>query len=57
MTYLEKLEIVQDNIREAMGSSDNISTADYQVYNQIIDDVMFGNKDWDDEYAQDFGDL
>ena len=51
MTYLEKAEELQDEIRHGINHSDEIKLSVVKEWNSLINDVMYGGKkDWDDEY-------
>ena len=50
MTYLERIDELQYEIRYGMNHSDEIELSVIVEWNKIIEDVMYGDKHWDDEY-------
>ena len=50
MTYLEKADELQDEIRHGINHSDEIELGVVEEWNRIIQDVMYGSKRWEDEY-------
>lgn len=50
MTYLDRASELQDEIRHNIGHSEEITLNVVNEWNEIITDVMYGEKHWDDEY-------
>lgn len=50
MTYLEKISELKEDIQHDLNHSDCISLSAIKEHNRIIDEVMYGDKGWDDEY-------
>lgn len=50
MTYLDRAGELQDSIRHDINHSDEISLSEVVEWNNIVSEVMGGNKKWDDEY-------
>ena len=50
MTYLERADELQDEIRDGINHSDEIELSVVEEWNKIVVDVMYGDKHWDDEY-------
>ena len=50
MTYLERVTELQEEIISNIHHSEEISLNTFNEYNRIIDDVMYDDKEWNDEY-------
>lgn len=52
MTYLDRIEELNDSIMHDIHHTDEISISEIEERNRIVQDVMCGTKDWDDEYKR-----
>lgn len=50
MRYIDRWEELVESIKHDLDSSDEVSLSEIREYNQIIEDVMCGDKSWEDEY-------
>lgn len=52
MTYLDRATELEEDIKHDINHSDEISLSSVMEWNQIIQDVMYGTKNWDDEFSK-----
>ena len=52
MTYLDRIRELNDSLMHDIHHSDEISISEVEERNRIVQDVMYGTKDWDDEYKR-----
>lgn len=50
MTYLDRIAELNDSIMHDIHHADEVSTSEVEERNRIVQEVMGGTKDWDDEY-------
>jgi hypothetical protein len=57
MTYLDRISELNDSIMHDIHHTDEFSINEVEERNRIVQDVMYGTKDWDDEYEHSNGGL
>lgn len=50
MTYLDRITELNDSIMHDIHHADKISINEVKERNRIVEEVMYGTKNWDDKY-------